>query len=237
MIKQSRLAPMFVAVLVWAAFGLHADAAASNDAPTLDELLEIPSLPTTSIDGGTTARDGDQVPDDLLKARSLIDPLIERKLSDAGPTDLFKEAVAMMDVASQRLTVDKDPGLGTQRIQQSTLAKLDQLIAEVRKRQCEACKSGSSKPQDNDSQSSENNAKARAAASPNGQSENRGAPSPGRVTGVDPTKTPIEQLRREWGHLPARLRAELMQGLDERFSPIYKRLTEAYYRRLAEEGK
>ena len=157
--EQTRLAPMFVAVLVWAAVAIHANAATSNDAPTLDELLEIPSRPAAPVDDGATARDGDQVPDDLLKARALIDPLIKQKLSEVGPTDLFKEAVAMMDVASQRLTVDKDPGLGTQRIQQSTLAKLDQLIAEVRKRQCEACKSGSSKPQDNDSQSSEKNEK------------------------------------------------------------------------------
>ncbi|MEX2213577.1 MAG: hypothetical protein WD768_05590, partial [Phycisphaeraceae bacterium] len=48
---------------------------------------------------------------------------------------------------------------------------------------------------------------------------------------------PIEESRIEWGRLPARIRSELEQGLGEKFSPLYKKLTEAYYRRLAEEGK
>ena len=40
-----------------------------------------------------------------------------------------------------------------------------------------------------------------------------------------------------WGALPARLRDTLRQGLSERFSSLYERFTEAYYRRLAEEGE
>ena len=38
-----------------------------------------------------------------------------------------------------------------------------------------------------------------------------------------------------WGNLPPRLRDELLQGLEDRFSPLYRDLTELYYQRLAED--
>ena len=48
---------------------------------------------------------------------------------------------------------------------------------------------------------------------------------------------PMEATRSEWGNLPPRVREELSQGLHEPFSPIYKEMTEAYYKRLAQESK
>ncbi|MEM8739616.1 MAG: hypothetical protein AAGG38_14230, partial [Planctomycetota bacterium] len=64
----------------------------------------------------------------------------------------------------------------------------------------------------------------------------RGGFSPGQVGPVAPGSGPMEEVRREWGDLPARLRDELSNGLDEPYSPVYRDLTEAYYRRLAEEA-
>jgi hypothetical protein len=42
-------------------------------------------------------------------------------------------------------------------------------------------------------------------------------------------------LRRFWGHLPDKDRAEMQQALSEQFLPKYERLIEKYYKRLAEE--
>ena len=39
-----------------------------------------------------------------------------------------------------------------------------------------------------------------------------------------------------WGSLPARLRDALLQGNEDRYSNLYQKWTEAYYRRLAEEA-
>ena len=71
---------------------------------------------------------------------------------------------------------------------------------------------------------------------PQGQDPNAGSVSPGSVAGVGDTQKPLEELKQEWGQLPPRLREELSEGLGERFSPIYRLMTEAYYRRLAEEA-
>lgn len=45
----------------------------------------------------------------------------------------------------------------------------------------------------------------------------------------------MEELREgEWGNLPPRLRDELAESLGETFNPVYRSVTEAYYRRIAE---
>jgi hypothetical protein len=46
----------------------------------------------------------------------------------------------------------------------------------------------------------------------------------------------LEETRSEWGNLPQRVRDMLLQGRKDSYSPLYKRLTEEYYKRLAEEG-
>ncbi len=44
----------------------------------------------------------------------------------------------------------------------------------------------------------------------------------------------LDAARAAWGSLPERLRDMLLQGSGEKFSTTYERLTEEYYRRLAE---
>ena len=44
----------------------------------------------------------------------------------------------------------------------------------------------------------------------------------------------MEELDREWGGLPRRIRDMLMQGRREAFSSVYEQMTREYYRRLAE---
>ena len=47
----------------------------------------------------------------------------------------------------------------------------------------------------------------------------------------------IAETEAEWGNLPPRTREVLRQGMREKMSSVYKRWTEAYYRRIAEESK
>ena len=39
-----------------------------------------------------------------------------------------------------------------------------------------------------------------------------------------------------WGKLPKRLREELQQGRGDEYASMYRKLTDEYYKRLAEEG-
>ena len=56
---------------------------------------------------------------------------------------------------------------------------------------------------------------------------------------VDPTTTDaqFDESRAEWGRLPPRVREAVRQGLRDPMSAAYRRLTQDYYRRLAEEPR
>ena len=58
---------------------------------------------------------------------------------------------------------------------------------------------------------------------------------PPRPDDVRNTELSMQELREgEWGNLPPRLRDELAESLGESFNPVYRAVTEAYYRRIAE---
>jgi len=65
-----------------------------------------------------------------------------------------------------------------------------------------------------------------------GRQPNQGQATRGEVRHADLS---MQELREgEWGTLPPRLRDELAQSLGESFNPVYRAMTEAYYRRIAE---
>jgi hypothetical protein len=45
----------------------------------------------------------------------------------------------------------------------------------------------------------------------------------------------FDESRAEWGRLPPRVRDAVRQGFRDPMSAAYRRLTQEYYRRLAEE--
>jgi len=73
-----------------------------------------------------------------------------------------------------------------------------------------------------------------------------GSPKPGSAAEstkrVDRTES-IEQgsanvqdtIRRVWGHLPEKMREQMLNSLDDEFLPKYEKLIEQYYQRLAEQ--
>jgi hypothetical protein len=203
-----------IAALLWLSASL---CAAQDDAlPTLDELLNI-----------TPSRDDD------TPRPSSDDAAVSGATSGETLDQVFEE----MRAVSQRLGRDRDVGLDTQRIQQRILDKLDQVIRAAQQAQ----RSGGSglpqnpTPQDQGASGNQAQPEQGDTQGPAG-GENRGvAGDPAAPPDATDAATPLHQRRIEWGNLPPRLRDELLQGSGERFSPVYQDMTEAYYRRLAEE--
>lgn len=75
------------------------------------------------------------------------------------------------------------------------------------------------------------------AGRPQGQRADSGAQEPPEA--VDPTDqmAQFDESRAEWGRLPPRVREAVRQGLRDPMSAAYRRLTQDYYRRLAEEQR
>jgi hypothetical protein len=192
--------------------------------PTIDELLNLkpPATQPASRDAPPAEKG---VP---------IDPAGARRLSAGEAADLFHEALGQMAEASERLG-RTDAGLDTQRLQLAVLSKLDQVIAAAEQNSGQPPPSKSSpKPPDSGSEKNAQAQPGKATPRPSPASTGGNAPL---VKGEKGTDKPIESNRSEWGNLPPRLREELQQGLNERFSPVYRELTERYYKRLAEEGR
>lgn len=183
--------------------------------PTLDELL------------GLTKPAGEKAGGDSPSRVEL-----DRKLGDTPEdTDPFAQAVALMHQATDRLSEGDDPGVQTQRLQGQVIEKLDRLIAEAQKNKNNKSKS-KSKPKPNDgSQKPEQQQSSQNQPSPSNQAGN---PEVARQDGE--LRPPPPSAAASWGDLPQRERDLLTQGLSDRFSAVYRQLTEEYYKRLAEQG-
>jgi hypothetical protein len=214
----------------------------SAEPKSLDELLGVP---TASGDGSTSADDA---------ATRAQQKQLDRSLDEAGLDDLVQRALEGMKSASQRLENQRDPGLGTQRIQEDVVKTLNRLLEEAQKQQ-QQNKSGSSsrskkssgKQQSSDP--SESNGQQRGESQ--GQSEQRrgsrdGDPSQAtdgqsgsegsRENAAEAALSELAETRIEWGQLPERIRELVLQGRRDRVSSLYERMTREYYRRLAEEA-
>jgi len=198
--------------------------------PTLDEMLGLPTtvpppVPVEERDAGTPDRVSN--PDDDLK----------RALQDADKPSGFGDIVELMSAAGARLSARADAGLDTQRTQEDALRKLDRLIAEAKKQQQK--KKQKSKPKDQQEQSPSERQQQQQQQASQGEAQSAGQASsgggPARKDGA--LKPPLAGGEASWGNLPPHLRDALRQGSSDRFSAIYRTLTEQYYKRLAEEPR
>ncbi|MEM7624967.1 MAG: hypothetical protein AAF333_05010 [Planctomycetota bacterium] len=224
--------------------------AAAQDQPTLDELLDLVPDRSPTQDDTTDETNPDVKTPPMIDEAPTVDGVQER-LSGEELADAFAQTVADMRKVAVRLDENDDPGLDTQRLQESILARLDQLIeaTEQSSSSSSSSGSGSGQPSGNQDSSAQNAGQGEGqqtglqpgqqngAANPGGSTASDGAFSPGSVGPINPGQGAIDELRQEWGALPPRLRDELSNGLDEPYSPVYRELTEAYYRRLAEEAE
>lgn len=229
--------------------------------PSVDDLLNIKPTPKPAENAppanGNDAPKPAQTPE---APRSIvpIDPSVQRKLAGQDAGDLFQQALRDMSEASERMGKKSDVFTDTQRLQAEAIQKLDRVIASSSQQQQSSSSSSSSSSQDQQSgsqqsQGSDKNQQQgdRKQGDKQGdqqgdnaskQGENSGGSNPSDRAGKPPRppgnpNDPLEQTRKEWGGLPSRTRDELIQAQNEPFSPVYRELTEQYYRRLAEEKK
>ncbi len=205
------------------------------DQPSLDELLDI-----------TTTDQADERPDQATTDERDPDERmlesVDEALSMSEAADAFEQAVDEMDRVSRRLGRSFDAGIETQRMQESILRKLDQVIESAKQQNSSSGGgSGGGDPREQDQGAQQLAEQAGEGEGRDGQPTDTGQQASsgdaGTATLIDPENqdAAIEQLRKEWGVLPERVREELSDGLRERFSPLYRQMTEAYYKALAEQ--
>ena len=187
--------------------------------PTLDELLGI----APKADKAAEARPA--APDPARQD-------LERRLSGATVDDEFKEAVVLMARSAQRLRVSKDTGLDTQRLQEDALRKLDGLISQLQKQSRQQQQQPQQNSQSDDAKSQPRQQQPRPDDARRGDNNAELEPPARREGALRPG---IEAAKAAWGALPARVREMLLQGSGEKFSTTYEKLTEEYYKKLAEQ--
>ncbi len=240
-LKMSGTATPKSAVLLVLAFtgvAMAADEPAPTSAPaaaqpTLDELLDIGGKPDP-----TTPKPGPTQPGKVeldAQARKAM----EKEEQQAA--DEFRKAVSEMYQVSERMGKSGDTSRDVQRDQEEIVRKLDQVIATAEKNQSKGSGSSSSgKPKDKKQNGSQKNQQTRKPGQAQQGQEQQGSsagssPGKGNVSGGLGITTPLAELRERWGNLPGRVREQLMQGVQEKVSPVYREWTEQYYKRLAEE--
>lgn len=190
--------------------------------PSLDDLL--------GTEGNTSYLDRDTtVPENTA------DDALNQLLSGQEIADEFRAAVELMGRSARRLTAARDTSLTTQRLQEDVLRKLDKLIAdaEQRSQQNSNSSSSSSSPQQ-EQQNTQQPAQGSPPQSSSGENRNDTASPSGQSGPLGPE---LAADLAAWGALPNRVRDALVQGSSDRFSATYRKLTEAYFRMLAEEPK
>lgn len=191
---------------------------AEQELPSLDALLGLPE----EAPAGDAAREA-----------------LDRALSPEEAGEEFEQAVVLMDQTASRLNDAGDAGLQTQRLQEDILRKLDKLIESAEQNQQQR-QSRSRQRQQQQQQQQQQQAGAQQSQQQQAQN-NSGARASDSTAETNPEGQAAQpraleaQAAAAWGRLPEHVRQALVQGLSDRFSSMYQQMTEAYYRRLAED--
>lgn len=188
--------------------------------PDLDDLLGLPKGPPG-------------------KRPPAVDPAqvdLENRLTMAEAAEEFRQAVTLMGQTAERISVSRDTGLVTQRLQEDIVRKLDQLIKAAERQAQQTRRSRSSSSQNNNRNAQQQPDQQQGQQNEPGRGENRGETTPpARQEG--PLNPELAARGANWGSLAPHVREALLQGWQDKVSEIYKRTTEAYYRKIAEEAR
>lgn len=211
-------------------------------AKSLDELLGIEGKPKgaapTPGAGDASPPAAGQEEGALERARERV----RRALDEEEVDGILKEILSGMRSSATRLAERSDPGLPTQRVQQEVIDKLDILIDQAQRRRQQSRSSSSSQQQRSSQERAESSESAAAPADAASREGERQQGSGDREMepppGEDPTDLDrmLDETRTEWGALPARVREMIRQGRRDGVASVYQRLTEEYYRRMAEDA-
>lgn len=169
---------------------------------------------------------------ELLEGLAPAEPLQQAEGEDLGAAEnpflRLSEQMRMVETWLREAQL----GGPTQRVQEGIIAELDQLIGQQQKK-CQGGKqSNSSNPSDSSSSASASNPKPDSAGS-QAAANSTDAMRPGDASKTE-LGTPQDILKKVWGHLPTRLRDQMLQNPAERFLPKYEREIEDYFERLIE---
>ncbi len=154
----------------------------------------------------------------------------------AGSNPLYRAGLRMRAV-EQRLGA-RQMGEATARLQAEVVADLDTLLEQARRRSPpSSTSSGKPKP---GSQRQQVDQPLSGPAQPSAQPGGTPGDARDSTAGVrnqapeTPEVAPVEDLMKVlWGHLPERVREQMLQGPGEQFLPKYQTLLEEYFRNLA----
>jgi hypothetical protein len=210
--------------------------ATEPDDPSLDELLGLPSAKPAarpSAEPGKPVEGGDgptkpkpQTPRDL-----------DRQLETAErPEDDFAQAVSLMGDTADMLVRSRDAGVRTQRLQDEIVRKLDKIIEEAKKNSRKSKQSSSSEQQQQESNQQKQSRQRQSSQRQQQQQQQAGNQAQGGNVPQQQgeLRQPPAGSEATWGNLPPRVRDALMQGSTDKFSSLYERMTQEYYKRLAE---
>lgn len=203
----------------------------SKPPPSLDDLLDL--------EGGE-ASTSDEAAAELERRRTL-----DAALAEQQPEQAFRVAVTEMLESVDLLRDRRSTGLGTQRVQERIVDRLQVLIdsAQKQRQQQQQQQSGSSASQQQQDpgrrSQQQQGQEGRDAAEQQGR--NDGDNQDGSSTQAPPPESTtlegvLDESQVEWGSLPPRVRELITQGMRDQMSQLYRSLTEAYYRRMAEEA-
>jgi hypothetical protein len=233
-----------VLIFTIAATSVTALSVPETDQPKEDQDLKTPpentppkeETPATLDDLLGIENDDKEAPEDA--ARLDQDEDLDRELEEASMQDNFSIAIEKMEISANMLGSRHQSGLGTQRIQEDILQRLEYLMDQAKQQQ------QSMQSQSSQQSSSQNKPSQKDLSQPQDgqqQAQNQQAPGEGESNVQTPPKqegdinSNLEEEQREWGALPDRIREQLLQGRNEAFSRLYEKMTRSYYRLLAEE--
>lgn len=219
-----------------------ADAPPARDGdPSLDELL--------GLDKPAGVKDKDGKP--AAAKPTAPKPRVDVAEPEEGAGDQFTKAILEMKQSADLLGRDRDASASTQRVQQRVIDRLDQLItlAEQQQQDQNKKKQQQKKNQQQDTGQKQNAQQKQNQNQPGQQDQasqqnqasqqasKKESDRTGREQKAQVGEVPLVEKLAEWGNLPPRLRKELLQGREDRFSDLYRNLTERFYKRLAEDAK
>ncbi len=161
-----------------------------------------------------------------------------RKATGETDDDLMAEILRMMGESSHKLEIDFNPGDDTQALQARIVEELDEVIKVAASRRRPRLRSLSA---DSSDKRRRPGGKPDASEKPTdsgqaGEESTAGTTTEGNTptTDTDRMQGDLRELRRTWGHLPAREREEVIQGVGETYLQRYRDWIERYYRALQE---
>jgi hypothetical protein len=204
------------------------DEAQDEGGDSLDELLGL-----EEDESGRSARDAAE-----REAKEELETALRQQ---EVINDAFKEALEKMSLSAELLGEEFDPGLGTQRVQEEILAKLDLLIQAARNQESQSSSSSSSSQQQSQPQQARRQQQNQPQQGENSAQRN---PSPADSSTTEAATEEMDvainsilaEADVEWGALPERTREQLMQAINEKPSSLYRKLTNDYFKRIADES-